>query len=364
MTYAKSDRQWLFQLIGRLPVDTVVVIGFVLGADLIILLIDQSSIRAIFGLPLLLFLPGYAILTVLFPRCSSPHSGQWGPQSSSSTRSIDSVERAALSFGISLALMPPIALGLWTMNDHGFGVTVLLGVLTSVILLGMIYGTHQRLQLPRRQRYRVPIGRWTDELLVGVVSGETTTTVLNIALAISIVLAAGGLGYVVLVPNQSAAYTGVSLLTHDASGGPSAANYSTDIEAGNETDMTLALENHERRPISYTVVVEIQRIRSGNQSQRTDTSELTRLRTTVPAGETDYVNHTISLTMTGENLRLRYLIYKGEAAAKPTASNAYRRLFLWVDVSNGSSTNYASEMKDEQGMKDRETNTALRSVID
>jgi len=36
--------------------------------------------------------------------------------------------------------------------------------------------------------------------------------------------------------------------------------------------------------------------------------------------------------MTGENLRVQYLLYRGDPPAEPTQENAYRSLHLWVDV--------------------------------
>ena len=53
-------------------------------------------IRVVLGLPLVLFFPGYTLLSALFPR----------------RKSLNDIERFALSFGISIAVVPLIGLAL------------------------------------------------------------------------------------------------------------------------------------------------------------------------------------------------------------------------------------------------------------
>ena len=78
--------------------DLLIVMGLVLLTDLFVLApgLNGSMVRNILGLPLILFFPGYALLAALFPAKSD----------------LDGVERAALSFGLSIAVVPLIGLGL------------------------------------------------------------------------------------------------------------------------------------------------------------------------------------------------------------------------------------------------------------
>jgi len=64
---------------------------------------EISPIRIILGLPLVLFLPGYALIAVLFPRKDD----------------LDAIERIALSFGLSIAVVPLLGLAL---NYTPFGI--------------------------------------------------------------------------------------------------------------------------------------------------------------------------------------------------------------------------------------------------
>ena len=64
---------------------------------------EISPVRIILGLPLVLFLPGYALIAALFPREDD----------------LDGIERVALSFGLSIAITPLLGLAL---NYTPFGI--------------------------------------------------------------------------------------------------------------------------------------------------------------------------------------------------------------------------------------------------
>lgn len=309
---------------GLLIGEVIVVLGFVAVAAFTVFSVSFPLARAVVGLPLLLFLPGYALLTVLFP--SRRFRTRYGALDVFSS-GIDGVERLALSLGMSLALLPVIGLALWTLSPHGFGARVLVGVLSAEIGLGMIYGAYRRLQLPRNQRYRLPIDRWLSRLWTDGVTGGLFGATMNVVLALSVVAAVVALGYGVLVPHESETYTGVSILSDD-DGELTFVNNSTTATDG---ELTLSVANHEDRTITYTIVVVVERI--GHDGQRMvvrSSEELQRLETTVDAGETSRVNHTVSPPTEQANLRVRYLIYKDEPPAIPTADNAYRTAYFWL----------------------------------
>ncbi len=55
---------------------------------------DIQALRIILGLPFILFFPGYTLITALFPKKSD----------------LGAIERVALSFGLSIAVVPLIGL--------------------------------------------------------------------------------------------------------------------------------------------------------------------------------------------------------------------------------------------------------------
>ena len=96
---------------------TLLCIPFVLIPPL-----NETPIRIILGLPLVLFLPGYSLLATLFPRKDD----------------LDGIERAALSFGLSIAITPLLGLAL---NYTPFGIRlspilIVLSVFTITLAIG------------------------------------------------------------------------------------------------------------------------------------------------------------------------------------------------------------------------------------
>src|SRR5659263_694396 len=82
----------------KVPSDLLIVMELVLLTDIFVLTpgLSESVLRNILGLPLVLFLPGYALIAALFPAKSD----------------LDGIERTALSFGLSIAVVPLMGLGL------------------------------------------------------------------------------------------------------------------------------------------------------------------------------------------------------------------------------------------------------------
>ncbi len=70
--------------------------------------LNESPLRIIFALPVVLFIPGYALIAALFPP---------------GKEEIDTLERVALSFGLSIAVVPLIGLALNYTPPGGYGWT-------------------------------------------------------------------------------------------------------------------------------------------------------------------------------------------------------------------------------------------------
>jgi len=76
--------------------DLIGVIVLSILLDVLILLFPDSLIRKALGLAFVLFFPGYVFITALFPE----------------RKELDNLERLALSFGLSIAIVPLIGLAL------------------------------------------------------------------------------------------------------------------------------------------------------------------------------------------------------------------------------------------------------------
>ncbi|RDZ95950.1 hypothetical protein DEQ92_21610, partial [Haloferax sp. Atlit-6N] len=60
--------------------------------------------------------------------------------------------------------------------------------------------------------------------------------------------------------------------------------------------------------------------------------QLTRFDPTLDANETWHQPHTVRPTLTGERLRLTYLLYRGSPPQQPSVDSAYRETHLWLNV--------------------------------
>ena len=96
---------------------TLACILFVLAPRL-----NETPVRVLLGLLLVLFLPGYSLVAALFPRRDD----------------LDGIERIALSFGLSIAVVPLLGLGL-NYTQYGIRlVPVLAGLSLFTILLALV----------------------------------------------------------------------------------------------------------------------------------------------------------------------------------------------------------------------------------
>ena len=130
-------------MLKHIPIDLALVIAMTLACILFVLAprLNETPVRVLLGLLLVLFLPGYSLVAALFPRKDD----------------LDGIERIALSFGLSIAVVPLIGLAL---NYTPLGirlVPVLLGLSLFTVLLAVVAGV-RRMWVPEAERFVV--GGW------------------------------------------------------------------------------------------------------------------------------------------------------------------------------------------------------------
>lgn len=109
----------------------LVVVSVILGAISDTLNYLQS-LRIIFGGVYVLFLPGYILTYVFFPKRRALSARKKGNDEVRLKGEIDLLERVALGFALSIAVVP---LAVFYLNLIGVGVSLLSGILT---ILGII----------------------------------------------------------------------------------------------------------------------------------------------------------------------------------------------------------------------------------
>ena len=319
------------------------------GADLVLaaavtvlaaagVVLAVGTLRAVLGFVLVLLLPGYGVVSALFPAADPG-----GDASGLPTRTVEAArgtlttvtlgERAALSVGASVALFVLAGFVLLA-SGLPFGPVPVALVATGVTVGGLAVGAVRRRRLPPDRRFRLPLGRWGNELVAGTVAAESPVdAAINTALLVTAVVALATVSYGVVAPSNGAAYTDFSVLT--GSGGDLVASgYPTTVN-GTTEPVVLSVANNERERTSYTVVVELQRVApDGSVSER---AELRRVKATVDDGETWREPVRLRPALSGENLRVSFYLYAGGAPATPGADTAAEHLFIWVDVPQNAS---------------------------
>ena len=113
-----TDKGTMLKITVKSELLPLVLLAILLIVTIIISLSDSNILRIILGLPLVLFFPGYTLMAALFPRRGR----------------IGNIERLALGFGLSLAIVPIMGLIL-NFTEWGIRLDSILWFMTSLRLL-------------------------------------------------------------------------------------------------------------------------------------------------------------------------------------------------------------------------------------
>ncbi|SIR76666.1 Uncharacterized membrane protein [Haladaptatus litoreus] len=338
MTRDVDPKLLLPRSIRRLPADLVAIGIFVILTIAVVFIpgLNKTPLRAAVGLAFVLFPPGYAFIAALFPEGTTPRTEQdesLETQPSRFESGIDGLERVALSFGTSIAIVPLIGLIL-NFTPWGIRLIPIVVSISGFTLLMTAIAAVRRWKLPENERFSVPYMQWGSAARSELFEPDTRAdAALNVILAISVILAAASVSYAVLVPNQGESFSEFYLLTENDDGELVADDYPANFTRGESKPVTVGIENHEFERTNYTAVALLQNVTSQNNSTVVrNEQELQRFQTSLEHNQTWQTEHNITATMTGTQLRLIYLLYKGDVPQNPTADNAYRELHLWVNV--------------------------------
>jgi len=319
-----------------LPVDLLVVVvlsvGVLLGA--LVSPISGSPARYVFAV-VAVALPGYALVAALFPRGPLGTDEPRGRRAER-VRRLDGFERAVLSLATGLLVTPLVGIGV-DFSPWAFRQVPVLAAVVGFVVVTAAVAAERRRRLPANERY-VPARHWASTVR-GVRQGRPTRghSVVTVLVAVAVVVAAGGVVAVVSTAETGEQFTEFSLLVEDDGDLLVAGSYPRALEVGETATVVLGVENRERRERTYTVVPRLQRVVEVDDETRvSDYEEYDRVQLTVGADRTDHRDYTVSPTLTGQNLRLSFLLYRGDPPERVTTTNAYRRTHIWLDVTGQS----------------------------
>lgn len=273
------------------------------------------SLTALLAIPLLCFCPGYVTTRALLP--SVGH--RTGGDATAATEGRLAVVALSTAASLCLLILVGFVLGLspWGLTRLSFAVSVA-GLTTVVGALATYRGRAAGPVPSDGPSGGEPVSRSRRETVVagagavGLVVGSATALKLFVA------------------PPDGQRYTEFGLLTETAGGELVAGEYPRTFRAGERRTIVVSIGNEERQQTRYTVVVELHRV---DESDRVvDREELTQVGATVAAGERRRERVALEPTMSGADLRLTFMLYRGDAPDRPATASAYRSLHLWVTV--------------------------------
>ncbi len=282
--------------------------------------VNGTFLRVIFGVPVILFIPGYALIAALFPRASD----------------IDGIERVALSFGLSIAVVPLIGLAL-NYTPWGIRLDPIVTALVIFTICMCLAAQYRRACVPEGERFSVPVDAIRGSIVSEFFPKDATRTdrILSIVLLIAIIAAVATTVFVIVVPKEGEKFTEFFILGE----GKKAADYPSLILTGENATVYIGIGNHEYRPVTYTVETWAQTM---DFNEKTNTSVLRAMdridRFTVPVAHNETVisPYTFTMKKTGYN-RVQFLLFNGTAPGDnikgmDRVNASYRDLHLWVTV--------------------------------
>jgi len=259
-----------------------------------ILLAPDFNLRMVVGAIFVLFLPGYTLISTLFPRRND----------------LDHVERIALSIGLSLAVVPLMGLAL---NYTPWGIRlnpVLLSLSAFNMLMSMV-AYLRRERIPTREAFNPPIhisyfsNKWNGL--------SRQDKLLTIGLLVCLAPFGGLTAYFASTPRTGERFTEFYLL------GPNGkiANYPTNLTVGETGKLIIVVVNHEFETVNYTIKV------------RLDNETITTINgINLKREEKWEQNYTFTVQKTGDKMKLEFLLF----AELEGADEPYRSLHLWITV--------------------------------
>lgn len=232
----------------RFPLDILIVISCSIIAFVCIMLLPDGNImRVIFGIPILVFFPGYAVVSVLWPEkyVGSKQRKTTDGSEGHGIKDIDTIERIAFSIGISIAIIPIIGLALnylWSLTIVPIASSLLIVTLTF-----SMFGWYRRSLIHENNRYDIDFV-FSSKPLFGEME-KTEMTVITL-LVICIIISGSILAYLVITPNESGKYTEFYMLDQNRT----YADIPAYLTINETAKVIIGITSHEQEMVDYTLV--------------------------------------------------------------------------------------------------------------
>lgn len=258
-----------------IAITTVISIIFILNP-----ILNNTILKPVLGIILILFLPGYAIVSVIFPRKDY----------------LFGIERLSLSFAFPLIGLA-IILFLTNFTTVVISLKTLSIVISAFTIIMVLIGYIRRKRVADDERFYVNF------------SGSKTRKILTIILILSIILAISTAVYIIFKPNQTGS-TEFNLLSPVGN----ASVYPSNLTVGQNGTVILGIVNNESKTVDYHLVITSNGVVISEQNL------------TLTKGENKEIPYTFTAGSAGYK-KIEFLLYK-----MPDNTNIYRSQYIYVNM--------------------------------
>jgi uncharacterized membrane protein len=308
------------------PLDLALVVVWLAASVITIYLptVSETPIRLVFAIPVLLFIPGYCLIAILFPKNDD----------------LGLAERIMLSIGFSIAIVPLIGFGL-TFTPLGVRLEPIVIAIILLTWVMVLFAHYQRAVLPSEKRFRVSFLAMAagvrEEFLPRDEKGVDRFLSVVLTLVILVVIVATV--YVIVVPKEGAErFSEFYILGKNQT----AAEYPDTILPAENYPMYIGVGNHEYRTVSYTIETWALRTEFDNVTNSSVILEMDpndRFSVALAQNETKIIPFNLFVIRPGYT-RMEFLLFNesvpGPGVTGSDRINAsYRNLHLWVNSRQG-----------------------------
>ncbi|MBU0684244.1 MAG: DUF1616 domain-containing protein [Thermoplasmatota archaeon] len=312
---AESERRtWRFHFEVRdRPYDLLACMVLALILITLVYLAPDNAVRQVLGLIFVLFLPGYAATAALFPENDQ----------------IDGIERVALSFGLSIAIVPLIGLAL-NFTPWGIRLDPILATVSAFIIGISLVGWYRRTRLPADERFAIVVNFEMDFRGMPLVDKILTIGIVVMLIASVVVLA-----WAITTPRVGERFTQLAILGP----GGMATDYPRNLTVGQDATVLLTIKSFEHRAQNYTLMIVLTNSTDNSTVVSLYSIDWAQTHALAPhvgiaqnftLQHLQFYNQTFDFDLTAPGTwKLQFLLY---TEGQPLTQDAYREVHLWLNV--------------------------------
>ncbi len=299
--------------VRKRPDDLIACIALALLLVALVFLAPESTARQILGLVFVLFLPGYAATAALFPENDQ----------------IDGIERVALSFGLSIAIVPLIGLGL-NFTPWGIRLDPILASVSAFIVGASLVAWYRRMRLPEDERFVIVVDVELDFWKMPLVDKALT-----IGIAVMLVASVVVLAWAITTPRVGEKFTQLAILGPDGM----ATDYPRNLTIGEDGRVLISVKSFEHTTVNYTLAIILTNVTDNTTAVGSWSVDWGEVHSLTPYSaiaqnftldHLQYYNQTFDFDVTTQGVwKLQFLLL---IDGQPVTQDAYREVHLWLFV--------------------------------